>query len=193
LHARLEGRVTATCRQNLPFTALVTAALHMNRRAAPPFTPYLGQSPSYDYIWEQLTAQGLELVVAYCEYGELSYRISGSWGVEVENGIERVLTSRESAHMRWPENLRPRATISGAAERCGQMVVAATVVGKPARDSVGDARGQPQRSEPLSHCRPPRPRGIGLGGHPEPEDICARSSSLVAHPSWRRAQPLPTV
>ena len=84
-----------------------TVALHMNRRAAPPFTPYLGQSPSYDYIWEQLTAQGLELVVVYCDYGELSYRINGSWGVEVENGIERVLTSRESAHMRWPENLRP--------------------------------------------------------------------------------------
>lgn len=84
-----------------------TVALHMNRRAAPPFTPYLGQSPSYDYIWEQLTAQGLELVVVYCDYGELLYRINGSWGVEVENGIERVLTSRESAHMRWPENLRP--------------------------------------------------------------------------------------
>ena len=73
----------------------------------PEYSPYLGRSPSYEYIREQLTAQGLELVVTYWEYGELSYRRNDTWGVEVENGVERILTSRESAHMRWPENLRP--------------------------------------------------------------------------------------
>jgi hypothetical protein len=76
---------------------------------APEYTTYFGAVPSYDYIREQLTAEGLELVVAYCdsEYGELSYRQNGAWGVEVKNGIERILTSQESAHMRWAENLRP--------------------------------------------------------------------------------------
>jgi hypothetical protein len=71
------------------------------------FTLYLGRTPSYDYIREQFTAQGLELVVAYGEYGELSYKRDRAWGVEVENGIERTLTSRESAHMRWAENMMP--------------------------------------------------------------------------------------
>jgi len=73
----------------------------------PEFTLYLGPAPSYEYIREQLSAEGLELVVAYYEYGELSYREHGAWGAEVQNGIERILTSRESAHMRWAENLRP--------------------------------------------------------------------------------------
>ena len=73
----------------------------------PEFTLYLGRVPRYEYIREQFAAQGLELVVAYCEYGELSYRINGAWGVEVENGVERILTSRESAHMRWAENMMP--------------------------------------------------------------------------------------
>jgi len=77
------------------------------REGPPEFTLYLGPAPSYECIREQLTADGLELVVTYWEYGELSYRADGAWGAEVQNGSERILTSRESAHMRWADNLRP--------------------------------------------------------------------------------------
>ena len=69
----------------------------------PEFTLYLGPTPSYNYIGETL----LELVVAYSDYGELRYRRDGAWGVEVQDGADRILTSRESAHMRWTENHRP--------------------------------------------------------------------------------------
>ena len=69
----------------------------------PEFTFYFGQTPSYDYIRESL----LELVVAYVDYGEMTYRRDGAWGVEVQDGAECILTGRESAHMRWAENFRP--------------------------------------------------------------------------------------
>ena len=77
------------------------------REGPPEFTLYLGPAPSYECIREQLTADGLELVVTYWEYGELSYRADGAWVAEVQNGSERILTSRESAHMKWADNLRP--------------------------------------------------------------------------------------
>jgi hypothetical protein len=72
----------------------------------PEFTPTYARTVSFEYMWERLAPMP-ELVVRYYEFGELTYRRNGSWGMESYRSEVRILTSRASAHIRWPQNLDP--------------------------------------------------------------------------------------
>lgn len=80
----------------------------MDLEAPPEYRPYLGRMPSFVYLQERTAPE--ELVVHYREHGEFTYRRNGSWGVEtpLQGGDARTLTSRRSAHMRWPANFDPQ-------------------------------------------------------------------------------------